>query len=184
MEATLLLNATYEPIRVVNWKKAITLLWQGKVEVLEVYDREIRGISITIKLPSVIRLLKLVRLKESYHSVKFSRANIFARDKHHCQYCGHKLPTEELTFDHVIPISRGGRKAWENIVTACISCNNRKSGHTPEEAGMRLIKHPVKPRWNPTLTITIGLKNFPESWGDYLYWNVELDLDQMDSPPS
>ncbi|HLB03169.1 MAG TPA: HNH endonuclease [Nitrospiria bacterium] len=184
MELTLLLNATYEPLRVVDWKKAITLLWQGKVEVLEVYDREIRGISITIKLPSVIRLLKLVKLKETHHSVKFSRANIFARDKYHCQYCGQKARTEELTFDHVIPISRGGRKAWENIVTACIACNNRKSGHTPEEARMRLIKTPTRPRWSPTLTITIGLRNFPESWRDYLYWNVELDVDQMDSPPS
>ncbi len=182
MELTLLLNATYEPLRVVSWKKAITLLWQGKVEVLEVYDKEIRGISITIKLPSVIRLLHLVKLKPSHQGVKFSRANIFARDKHRCQYCGQRARSDELTFDHVVPISRAGRKAWENIVTACIRCNNRKSGRTPEEAGMRLIRPPVKPRWSPTLTITIGLKSLPESWLDYLYWNVELDLDQIDAP--
>jgi 5-methylcytosine-specific restriction endonuclease McrA len=180
MEHTLLLNATYEPLRVVNWKKAVTLLWQGKVEVLEVYDKEIRGFSITIKLPSVIRLLTLIRIKEAHHAVRFSRANIFARDKYTCQYCGRKGRTEEHTFDHVVPISKGGRKSWENIVTACISCNNRKSGRTPEEARMRLIKKPGKPRWSPTLTITIGLKNFPESWRDYLYWNVELD--QVDDP--
>jgi 5-methylcytosine-specific restriction endonuclease McrA len=184
MEMTLLLNTTFEPLRVVHWKRAITLMWQEKVEVLEVYEKEIHAVSITIKLPSVIRLLKMIRIKDSHHTVKFSRANIFARDKHHCQYCGKGFRTEELTFDHVIPISRGGKKAWENIVTACLACNNRKSGRTPEEARMRLIKHPVKPKWSPTFTITIGLKTLPESWRDYLYWNVELDLDRMDTDTS
>jgi 5-methylcytosine-specific restriction endonuclease McrA len=184
MEMTLLLNTTYEPLRVVHWKRAITLMWQEKVEVLEVYDKEIHAVSITIKLPSVIRLLKLIRVKDSHHAVKFSRANIFARDKYRCQYCGLKFRTEELTFDHLIPISRGGKKAWENIVTACLVCNNRKSGRTPDEARMRLIKLPVKPKWSPTFTITIGLKTFPESWRDYLYWNVELDLDRMETDSS
>ena len=175
MELTLLLNASYEPLRVVNWKRAITLLWQGKVEVLEVYDRDIRGFTISIKLPSVIRLLRLVKLKEAHHTVRFSRANIFSRDKYRCQYCGQKDRMEDLTFDHVIPISRGGHKAWENIVTACIKCNNRKSGRTPEEARMRLIRPPLKPRWSPTLTITIGFRTLPKNWRDYLYWNVALD---------
>ncbi len=182
MQNALLLNASYEPLRVVNWKRAINLLWQGKVEVLEVHDQEIHGFSITIKLPSVIRLFSLIRIKEAHLSVRFSRANIFARDKYRCQYCSKKCRTDELTFDHVVPISRGGRKAWDNIVSACIKCNNRKSGHTPEEARMKLIKKPSKPRWSPTLTITIGLKTLPENWRDYLYWNVELD--QMDPPPS
>jgi len=177
MELTLLLNATYEPLRVVNWKKAISLLWQGKVEVLEVYDKEIQGVSITIKLPAVMRLLKLVKVRNGYGVVKFSRSNIFARDKYSCQYCSQRYHTEDLTFDHVVPIAKGGRKTWENIVTACWRCNNRKSGRTPEEAGMRLIKKPSRPKWTPTITITIGIKNAPESWRDYLYWNVELDKD-------
>jgi 5-methylcytosine-specific restriction endonuclease McrA len=177
MEMTLLLNATYEPLRVVHWQKAITLLWQGKVEVLEVYEKEVHGISITIKLPAVMRLLKLVKVRSSHSVVKFSRSNIFARDKYSCQYCGLHYHTEELTFDHVVPIAKGGRKTWENIVTACWRCNNRKSGRTPEEAGMRLIKKPIRPKWTPTITITIGIKNAPESWRDYLYWNVELDKD-------
>ena len=125
MELALLLNATYEPIRVVNWKKAITLLCQGKVEVLEVHDKEIRGFSITIQLPSVIRLFSLVRMREAHRSVRFSRANIFARDKYRCQYCNKKGRSDELTFDHVVPISKGGCKGWENIVTACIKCNNQ-----------------------------------------------------------
>jgi 5-methylcytosine-specific restriction endonuclease McrA len=174
---TLLLNATYEPLRVLNWKRAITLLWQGKVEVLEVYDQEIRGVSISIKLPSVLRLLRVVRIKNWHRAVKFSRANIFIRDRYSCQYCKKRFRTEELTFDHVVPIARGGRKNWENIVTACIQCNNRKSGRTPEEARMKLVKKPKKPNWQPSLTITIGIKNAPESWRDYLYWNLELDND-------
>jgi 5-methylcytosine-specific restriction endonuclease McrA len=181
MEMTLLLNATYEPLRVVNWQKAIALLWQGKVEVLEVYDREVHAVSISIKLPSVMRLLKMVRLKESHRAVKFSRINIFTRDGYACQYCRHKFRTEELTFDHVVPIAKGGRKTWENIVTACWRCNNKKSGRTPDEAGMRLMKKPVKPRWNPVVTITIGIRNTPESWRDYLYWNLELDADPADT---
>ena len=103
----------------------------GKVEVLEVYDREVHAVSISIKLPSVMRLLKLVRLKDSHQGSKLSRINIFTRDGYSCQYCRHKFRTEELTFDHVVPIAKGGRKTWENIVTACWRCNNKKSGRTP-----------------------------------------------------
>ena len=128
MEMTLLLNSTYEPLRVLHWQKAITLLWQGKVEVLEVYDRQIHGISISIKLPAVMRLLKLVKLKDSHRAVKFSRINIFTRDGYCCQYCKHKFRTEELTFDHVVPIAKGGRKTWENIVTACWRCKIGRAG--------------------------------------------------------
>jgi len=179
MEHTLLLNATYEPLRVIHWKKAITLLCQGKVEVLAVYDREIRGVSITFRLPSVLRLLKFVRAKHA-HKIKFSRANIFARDNYTCQYCGKRFDPADLTFDHVIPVSRGGKKTWENIVTACWKCNNKKSGRTPEECGMRLLKKPEKPKWLPHITITIGIKNTPESWRDYLYWNIELEHEEPD----
>lgn len=177
MELTLLLNATYEPLRVLNWQKAITLLWQGKVEVLEVYDRQIHGVSISIKLPAVMRLLKMVKIREAHRSVKFSRINIFTRDGFKCQYCRRKFKTEDLTFDHVVPIAKGGTKTWQNIVTACWACNNRKSGRTPEEAAMHLLKRPVKPRWHPVVTITIGIRNTPESWRDYLYWNMELESD-------
>ena len=180
MELTLLLNASYEPLRVVHWQKAITLLWQGKVEVLEVYDRDIHGVSISFKLPAVMRLLNLVKLKDGHRAVKFSRINIFTRDRHTCQYCNHKFKSEDLTFDHVVPIAKGGRKTWENIVTACWRCNNRKSGRSPGEAGMRLIRKPIKPRWNPLITITVGIRNAPQSWRDYLYWNMELDSDLPD----
>jgi hypothetical protein len=86
-------------------------------------------------------------------------------------------PTAELTFDHVIPVAQGGRKDWENIVTCCVSCNRRKGGRTPSEAGMRLMKPPRRPDSAPAIRITVGLRNAPESWRDYLYWNVELDDD-------
>jgi len=179
MEMTLLLNSTYEPMRVISWKKAILLLVQDKVEVLQVHDREIRSVSISFKLPSVLRLLSFVHIKASQRVVKFSRSNIFTRDEHSCQYCGQHFKSSALTFDHVIPIAKGGKKTWTNIVTACLPCNNRKSGRTPKEANMRLIKKPLKPRWHPTLTITIGLKKTPKNWRDYLYWHLALEEDKL-----
>ena len=175
MEQTLLLNATYEPLKVVHWQKAITLWCQGKVEIIASHDREIRAVSFSLRLPSVIRLLRYVRIKKRFDYVPFSRANIYARDGYHCQYCGDQFPTQELTFDHVVPVSQGGRKDWENIVTCCVACNRRKGGRTPEEARLRLIKPPRRPASAPAIRITIGLRDAPDSWRDYLYWNLELD---------
>ena len=175
MEQTLLLNATYEPLKIVHWQKAITLLCQGKVEVIDVYDREIRAVSITFRLPSVIRLLRYIKIKRRFDYVPFSRANIYARDDHRCQYCGDGFPTSELTFDHVVPVAQSGRKDWENIVSCCVACNRKKGGRTPAEAGMHLMRMPKRPASAPALRITVGLRNAPESWRDYLYWNAELD---------
>jgi len=177
MEQTLLLNATYEPLRVVHWQKAITLWAQGKVEIVAVYDREVRSVSFSIKLPSVIRLLRRIRVRRVAEYVPFSRANIYARDNHSCQYCGLGYPTGELTFDHVTPVAQGGRKDWENIVTCCISCNRKKGGRTPDQAGMRLKRLPRRPDKAPAIRITFGLRDAPDSWRDYVYWNVELDDD-------
>ena len=176
MEHTLVLNATFEPINIVSWKKALTLLFQGKVEVLAEYDREIRSVNFTIKMPSVLRLLRYVKIRRRFPHVKFCRANIYARDNHICQYCGRRCSTEDLTFDHVIPIVKGGGKTWDNIVTCCFDCNHKKGGQTPEEAGMRLIRPPRQPEWVPAiLHVTIGLRTAPDAWRDYLYWNVELE---------
>jgi 5-methylcytosine-specific restriction endonuclease McrA len=175
MEQTLLLNASYEPLKVVDWQKAITLWCQGKVEVIAVHDREIRGVSISFKLPSIIRLLRFVKIKRRLDYVPFSRANIYARDGHACQYCQRAFSTSELTFDHVVPVAQGGKKDWENIVTCCVGCNRKKGGRTPHEAGMRLLRHPRRPASAPAVRVTIGLRNAPDSWRDYLYWNAELD---------
>ena len=178
MERTLLLNATFEPLKIISWQRAITLLTQGKVEVIDFYDRDVRGVSITFKLPSILRLLKLVKVRRASREVRFSRANIYQRDKYTCQYCGIKYPAEDLTFDHVTPQVQGGQATWENIVTACLSCNNRKGGRTPGQAGMRLIRPPLKPKWMPVVTLTLGIRNAPLSWRDYLYWNIELNKEE------
>jgi 5-methylcytosine-specific restriction endonuclease McrA len=172
MDQTLVLNATYEPLRVVSWQKAITLLFQGKVEILAVHDREIRGVTVRVKLPSVLRLLRHVRMKRSYADIPFSRGNVFARDEYCCQYCGRRHPVSELTFDHVIPVANGGHKGWDNIVTCCIACNRRKGHRMPEEAGLRLIRKPRRPPRHPLFSWQIGIERAPESWRDYLFWQT------------
>jgi 5-methylcytosine-specific restriction endonuclease McrA len=174
MEQTLLLNASYEPLKIVDWQKAVTLWCQGKVEVLAEHDREVHSVRFTFRLPSVIRLLRYIKIRRRFDYVPFSRANIYARDDHRCQYCRETFPTNELTFDHVVPVAQGGRKDWENIVTCCVNCNRTKGGRTPDEAGMRLLRTPRRPESVPAIQITIRLKNAPESWRDYLYWNAEL----------
>jgi 5-methylcytosine-specific restriction endonuclease McrA len=173
MEQVLLLNATFEPLKVIDWKRAIRLLMLGKVEVLKEYEKEIHSVTFAIKLPSVLRLLRFVKHRKK--DVKFSRANIYARDGFRCQYCGKRFETQDLTFDHVVPKRNGGRTQWTNIVTSCYRCNRTKGGRTLREAGFKLIKKPVKPDWVPFIMITIGVRSVPASWRDYLYWNVELE---------
>src|SRR5262245_29430931 len=131
MGHALVLNASFEPLHVVSWQRAIQLLFQGKVEVIEESDREVRTVRFTIKVPAVLRLLQYVPLARKKQLVRFSRTNIFLRDSNVCQYCGGKFNKSYLTLDHVIPIVQGGRKCWENIVTACKPCNQKKGGRTP-----------------------------------------------------
>lgn len=176
MEMTLLLNASFEPIKVIDWQRAMCLLTRGRVEVIETHDREARSVSFTFKIPAVVRLLRYVKIRRSEH-VPFTRANIYARDQHECQYCGERFKREDLTFDHVIPVSQGGTKTWENIVTACVECNRKKSNRTPGQAGMALLCPPRRPPSLVMLRLSIGLKRAPESWASYLYWNVELESD-------
>lgn len=170
---TLLLNSSFEPLQIITWQRAITLLWTDKVEVVEEHDEEIHSVSFSMKIPSVLRMLVPVRLRRKA-PVKFTRLNIFTRDGFTCQYCAQKFQTEELTFDHVKPVAQGGTKTWENIVTACVPCNSKKEGRTPEQAGMKLLKKPKQPVWSQVVTVTLGLRKMPETWSDYLYWNVEL----------
>jgi len=172
MEQVLLLNISYEPLKVINWKRAINMLCLGKVEIIEEYNQEIHSVSFTIKMPSVVRLLNMVKRDKS--PVKFSRQNIYARDRYKCQYCGIRFPTEALTYDHVLPKSRGGRTEWENIVTCCMDCNRKKGGRMPHEASMKLIRRPFQPDWVSSIRITVGFKEVPQSWRDYLYWHIEL----------
>lgn len=169
---TLLLSQAYEPITVISWQRAVTLLSLGKVEVLEEYNLAIRTQTVVVKMPAVVRLLRAFRRYR--RPVKFSRVNIYARDGYTCQYCGQAKRIAELTYDHVLPRHQGGRTEWTNIVTACQSCNLRKGARTPEQAGMRLLNKPVQPKWVPAVTISVSTRSMPEAWRDYLYWTGEL----------
>lgn len=163
-----MLNATFEPLQIVTWQRAIQLLFQGKVEVVEESEHEIHTVRISMRVPAVLRLLKYVPLKTKKQVVRFSRTNIFIRDQYGCQYCGNRFPRTNLTLDHVIPIVQGGRKSWENIVTACKPCNQRKGGRTPQQAGIALTRKPSKPSWLPTTSLQMGVSVTPESWKIYL----------------
>jgi 5-methylcytosine-specific restriction endonuclease McrA len=169
------LNQGYEPVKIVSWKRAITLLFLGKVEVIEEYDHDIKTTSVLIKIPAVVRLLKAFRRHAK--PVKFSRVNIYGRDNYRCQYCGAQKSINDLTYDHIVPRSRGGRTNWLNIATACTPCNTKKGNRTPAEAGMKLLKQPVQPTATPTLVVAVSMTSMPDAWRDYCYWTGELDQD-------
>ena len=171
MERTLLLNQEYQPLATISWQRAICLLTLGKVEVVEEYDRDIRSVALVIKMPAVVRLI--TRFRKIKQRVKFSRQNVLARDRWKCQYCGRKKPTPELTYDHVVPRSQGGKTCWENIVTACQDCNARKANRTPAQAGMRLLSEPRRPTWVPVYVMRLT-GSCPDQWASYLYWTSEI----------
>lgn len=134
----------------------------------------VRTVRMEIAVPKVIRLLGYDRLPQQ--SVKLNRRNIFARDSSTCQFCGVRYPTSELSLDHVVPRSLGGKSTWENLVCCCVRCNARKGGRTPRGAGMKLIRPPVKPRRNPVISLRLGSDKYA-SWRtflDHAYWSVEL----------
>ena len=155
-------------MRVVSWKRAFILLFQGKVEILEVYTAEIHTVSRMFKVPAVVRLRQWVPLKPLQHGIRFSRANIYLRDNFQCQYCTKRFHEDKLTLDHVVPVLRGGKKTWENIVTACVRCNQKKGHKSIEEAGFRLLNHPQMPKWLPGFYGAIQTANAPEVWERYL----------------
>lgn len=153
------------PHRVIRWEEAITLWYLGKVDVLEEYDELISSTSITVPMPAVVRLRRHVAGVR--RGVKFSRSNVFSRDGYQCQYCGSKKPRSELSFDHVLPRTHGGRTGWENIVTACRPCNLKKRNRTPEQAGMGLLRPPVRPASLPIEPMSFGGREIPSEWRFY-----------------
>lgn len=169
MEQVLLLNMTFEPLGSISWQKAIVLYYKGRVEVVEEYDRDVRSVSFSFKMPAVVRLLRMAKIRKREH-VPFTRSNVYARDHYTCQYCGEPGDHDELTFDHVVPVAHGGRRSWTNIVTACEPCNRQKGGRTPEEAGMALRRKPAVPSPSPLMTarITISVKRAPSAWRQWL----------------
>jgi len=138
----LVLNQDYQPVNVCKARRAVVLIFRGRAEVLENNSTELHSINYSIPLPSVIRLVYMVR--RPLVERKLTRIEVFSRDRYTCQYCGKE--TKELTLDHVIPRGQGGEHTWENVVSCCIPCNRRKAGRTPKEAGMRLLHPPLSPR--------------------------------------
>lgn len=175
MEQTLLLNASFEPIKIIDWQRAMVLWCQSKVEILAEHDRVAHAVTFTFKLPSVVRLLRYVKIRRAKDFVPFTRANIYARDAYTCQYCGEAFKAIDLTFDHVIPSAQGGHKSWENIVTACVDCNRRKDARTPAEADMPLLRTPKRPTPTLLLRVSVGMRSAPVAWRDWLYWNISLE---------
>ena len=196
----LVLNKHYMAIRIVGAKRAFSLLFRDLAEVVSLEEGKysnydftgwcevsqfkrnfepdghdwVSTINLHIAVPRIIRLLFYDRLPRN--EVKFNRRNIFARDKNKCQYCGHRFPTSELSLDHIVPRSMGGKATWHNIVCACTECNIRKGGRTPKTARMKLIQKPVKPKHNPLVHIHLNHHRY-RSWKQFLdhaYWSVEL----------
>lgn len=168
----LLLNSSYEPMKVVGWQKAVLLWFQGKVEILEYHNVFARSVRSSFQIPSVMRLKTYVRPR-SYGAVRFCRENVYIRDAYTCQYCGEKpRALRELTLDHVIPASKQGPKSWTNVVTACRDCNQRKANRTPQTANMPLLKAPIIPSWLPSPELDFKPGFAPEEWVQYLQYQA------------
>jgi 5-methylcytosine-specific restriction endonuclease McrA len=196
----LVLNKLWMAIRVIDAKRAFSLLSRNLAECIRVDDGSYVGydfdswtelsaareqfqshhyewvntVRMQIAVPKIIRLLGYDRLPAQ--DVKLNRRNIFARDRNLCQYCGQRFPTSELSLDHVLPRSQGGQSLWENLVCACVYCNARKGGRTPEQASMKLVRKPLKPKRNPVISLRLGNDKYAcwQGFLDNAYWSVEL----------
>jgi 5-methylcytosine-specific restriction endonuclease McrA len=166
---TLVLNTGYEPLGQTSFRRALNLVFRSKVEVLEVYEEhEIRTISLTLKAPAVVRFLN--RVHGRHRSLRYSKANVYARDHGRCAYCRTKIPFKEATLDHVVPRHLGGKTRWENIVLCCFLCNQQKGGRTPEGANMKLIFKPYVPT-GPVMAYRMVLSlrsSVPRYWAPYI----------------
>jgi 5-methylcytosine-specific restriction endonuclease McrA len=196
----LVLNKLYMAIRVVSARRAFVMLAKDLAEVIHVddgkyqnynfnswlevaafqkeFERErhdwVKTVRFDIAVPRIIRLFGYERLPAQ--SVKLNRRNLFARDRNQCQYCGKHFPTADLSIDHVLPRAQGGGESWENLVCACLWCNARKGGRTPDQAGMKLVRAVKRPKRNPLITLRLGSEKY-QSWKAFLdeaYWSVEL----------
>lgn len=191
----LVLNKSYMPIQITSVRRAFCMIYLGIAKVvdkeyqtfdfqtwsrlaIETGEEAMGTVDRLIKIPRVILLQAYDRLPKK--QVRFSRFNIFARDKSTCQYCGRRKTKNELNLDHVVPRAAGGQTTWENVVCSCLHCNRKKGGRTPHEAGMKLIKKPTRPHWTECLNISTKSTLYRE-WlpflniVDFSYWNVELE---------
>ncbi len=195
----LVLNRLWQAVNVCTVDRAFALLYTGHAQVVchedtgfntysfaewcdvpqDRIDPEdvVHTVSIRIRVPRIILLMFFDRMPNK--DVKFTRQNVFARDKNTCQYCNRKFDRSDLNIDHVVPRQRGGLTTWTNVVCSCIPCNARKANRTPEEANMHLVRKPKKPRWRPFMEIQFTKKPH-HTWShflDFAYWNVELGED-------
>lgn len=199
-ERVLVLNRGYAAIRVISVRQAFILLFRRVAEVISVNQGRYETFDIGswlevaelqrmyeegdhdwircarqfVAAPRIIRIHSTNR-QPDYH-VKLNRRNLFARDKNRCQYCGRHFPLSELSIDHIQPQSRGGAHSWENLVCACVSCNSRKGSRLPTEAGMSLVRTPLRPKKSPDRALRIRRRQY-EEWKAFLnevYWTVEL----------
>ncbi len=190
----LVLNRSYLPVHVTTVRRAFSLLYQGIAKAvnsqfetfdfeswrdlsIEQHDETLGLVDRVIKIPRVILLLTYDKIPKT--QVRFTRANIYARDKNTCQYCSGVFPKNELTLDHVVPRVRGGTSCWKNVVCCCVLCNKKKGGKLPREIGMRLLKPPGKPHWTPFFKVSLQDIRRREwetflSMVDLSYWNTEL----------
>ena len=168
---SLLLNATYEPMKIVSWQKALILWFQDKVEIIEYHNVFVRSVRATFQVPSVMRLKHYVRPR-SLGAVRFCRENVYIRDNFTCQYCGERFSNRHLTLDHVVPVSKKGPKNWTNVVTACRDCNQRKANRTPATANMPLLSEPMIPTWLPSPELDVKSGQVPSAWLQYLQYKA------------
>ncbi len=198
-EPVLVLNRLWQAVNVIAAKRAFSLLAAGHASVVYEEDNDFRIFDLmdwvdfsqynpsgsememvymvrhSIRVPKIILLSLFDKVPKK--ELKLTRKNVFERDKHRCQYCGKKLPSEELNLDHVIPRHYGGKTTWENIVCSCVKCNSRKANRLPHEASMRLTRKPSKPKWRPVISLAARGKKHSE-WKHFIdvaYWNVELE---------
>ncbi len=192
--SVLVLNRYYMAIRVITVRRAFVLLYRDAAEVIDIenghymnydftswcdisrlmyeepeaasLDEEwVKAVSFRLRVPRILRLTRFDRVIRQ--SLRFNRKNLFARDGYQCQYCGKTLPPSQLSMDHVVPRSRGGKTSWDNIVCSCVNCNTRKGGRTPSEARMNLICKPKQPTMNPVLRVKLDNPKY-ESWKTFL----------------
>jgi 5-methylcytosine-specific restriction endonuclease McrA len=163
---TLLLNTWGLPHAVLSWEEAVTLMYLEKVDVREEYNTTVSSPSVTYFIPAVLQLRRAFYPHKK--GVRYSRDNIFARDGYKCQYCGERKSSRELNLDHVIPRRQGGKTCWDNVTTSCYLCNNKKGARTPEQAGMKLLRKPVKPHSLPLHMVLVEGTLIPSVWIPYL----------------
>lgn len=200
--SVLVLNRSFLPVHVTSAQRAFCLVFKAAAEVVDVQDGRfdlynfeswqevsefkrksgltdgesdwVATVSYEIEVPRIIRLVLYNRYPEQ--KARFNRRNIYARDRNLCQYCGRRFPSSELSIDHIVPVSQGGKTCWENVVCACTDCNKRKGGRTPQQAHMRLVRPPVAPRRNPLIALKLRRRKY-FSWKHFLdeaYWSVTL----------